>query len=95
MVLAGCAPALWSAALDRVRVRAGASRSFRRVLAERELLRGLERLLPGKDVGLAGADFLPGAGDTLFELRTDAARFHARVLRHLAHGAEGDARGRG
>ncbi|MCX6638052.1 MAG: hypothetical protein NT090_23595 [Acidobacteria bacterium] len=75
VVLAGSAPALWGAALDRVRVRAAASRSFRRVLAERELLRGLERLLPGKDVGLAGADFLPGAGDTLFELRTDAARF--------------------
>jgi hypothetical protein len=73
LLVAGAAPMLWSASGGRVRIRANGSRSFRRTLAERELLRGLARLLPATDVGLAGTDFRPQAGDTLFELGVDAA----------------------
>jgi hypothetical protein len=75
LALAGAAPALWSAAAGRVRIRASGSAGFKRLLAERELLRGIEGLLPGAEVAFAGADFRPAAGDTLIEFRLDAGRF--------------------
>jgi hypothetical protein len=58
----------------RILIEAEPSPSFRRTLAERELLRGLARLLPGTDVRLASAG-QSAASDLLFVLRVEPDRF--------------------
>jgi len=59
----------------RLLIRASAAPSFRRRLAERELLRGLTRVLPETEVRLASAAAAPQPGDLWFDLRLAPERF--------------------
>ena len=59
----------------RLLIRAAAAPSFRRRLAERELLRGLTRVLPGADVRLATAATAAEPGDLSFDLLLAPERF--------------------
>lgn len=53
----------------RMLVRTAPAPSFRRRLAERELLRGLARILPGTEARLADNSVAAQSGDLVFELR--------------------------
>jgi hypothetical protein len=60
---------------QRLLIRAAATPDFRRRLAERELLRGLTRVLPGTEVRLATATTAAEPGDLSFDLRLEPERF--------------------
>ena len=59
----------------RLLIRAAAAPSFRRRLAERELLRGLTHVLPGTEVRMATAAAAVQPGDLSFELLLSPERF--------------------
>lgn len=59
----------------RVLIAASPNASFRVRLAERELLRGLERLRLGVEVRLAGADAQPSGSDLVLSLRIEPDQF--------------------
>jgi hypothetical protein len=75
-VLAGSLVSVLGAAEPgRFRIETTPRSSFRRRLAERELLRGLTALFPGREASLVEAGASLSGGDLLLRLRQDSARF--------------------
>ncbi|MCW5978912.1 MAG: hypothetical protein KIT09_12580 [Bryobacteraceae bacterium] len=60
---------------SRILILDDAEAGFKRRLAARELLRGLTRLVPGKEVRLADGSARPGRGDLVLALRIQPDRF--------------------
>ena len=83
-VLASGTLALRGAETKRVLVEAGPQPSFQRRLAERELLRGLSALQLSDEVGFSEPNDKAGAGDLVFRLRLDPARFKDKQAYSIA-----------
>ena len=70
----------------RLLIRAAATPNFRRRLAERELLRGLIRVMPGTEVRLATAATAAESGDLSFEMLLAPERFQHPEAYSIARG---------
>src|ERR1039458_2417455 len=73
---------------QRLLIRAAATPDFRRRLAERELLRGLTRVLPGTEVRLATVTTAAEPGDLSFDLRLEPERFRHPEAYSIAAASE-------